>query len=100
TTLAHMAKWEREGRHGSVQGYMLTRADLVHLLGRLRETPIQGRRQIPGLSPDRADIVVAGAAVISRLAKRLGTRQILVNERGIRDDILVETSFAIPGKDQ
>ena len=100
TALAHMAKWEREGRHGSVQGYMLTRADLVHLLGRLRETPIEGRRQIPGLSPDRADIVVAGAAVISRLAKRLGTRQILVNERGIRDGILLQMISALPGQPQ
>ena len=97
TSLAHMAKWQREGRHGSVQGYTLTRAELVHLLGRLRETPLEGRRQIPGLSPDRADIIVAGAAVIARLAKRLGARQILVNERGIRDGILLQMISALPG---
>ena len=35
TALAHMSKWEREGRHGSVQGYLLTRADVVELLDNL-----------------------------------------------------------------
>jgi exopolyphosphatase / guanosine-5'-triphosphate,3'-diphosphate pyrophosphatase len=89
TALAHMAKWQREGRHGSVQGYVLTPAEVVHLLDQLREAPLEARRQIPGLSPDRADIIVAGATVISRLVKRLGTQQILVNESGIREGLLL-----------
>ena len=65
TALAHMSKWQREGRHGSVQGYVLTPAEVIHLLDRLREAPLEARRQIPGLSSDRADIIVAGASVIS-----------------------------------
>jgi exopolyphosphatase/guanosine-5'-triphosphate,3'-diphosphate pyrophosphatase len=98
TALAHMAKWEREGRHGSVQGYMLTPAELIHLLDRLRETPLEARRQIPGLSPDRADIIVAGATVIARLVKRLGTQQILVNEGGIRDGLLLQMIAELSGR--
>lgn len=97
TALAHMAKWQREGRHGSVQGYLLSRAEVLHLLDRLRETPLEARRQIPGLSPDRADIIVAGAAVVARLTKRLGTQQILVNERGIRDGLLLEMIAELAG---
>jgi exopolyphosphatase/guanosine-5'-triphosphate,3'-diphosphate pyrophosphatase len=89
TALAHMAKWQREGRHGSVQGYVLTPAEVVHLLDQLREAPLEARRQIPGLSPDRAELIVAGATVISRLVKRLGTQQILVNESGIREGLLL-----------
>ncbi len=98
TALAHMAKWQREGRHGSVQGDMLSRADIVHLLGWLRKTPLAARRDIPGLSADRADIIVAGAAVISRLTKLLGVRQVLVNERGIRDGILLDMIKSLPGQ--
>jgi exopolyphosphatase / guanosine-5'-triphosphate,3'-diphosphate pyrophosphatase len=97
TALAHMAKWQREGRHGSVQGYMLTPAELVHLLDRLREVPLDERRQIQGLSADRADIIVAGAAVIARLVRRLGTQQILVNERGIRDGLILSMIAEISG---
>jgi len=98
TALAHMAKWQREGRHGSVQGYMLTPAEVVHLLDRLREAPLEARRQIPGLSPDRADIIVAGATVISRLIKRLGSQQILVNERGVRDGLLLLMISELSGR--
>src|SRR6185503_2982796 len=80
------------------QGYVLTRAEVLHLLERLRETPLEARRQIPGLSPDRADIIVAGAAVVARLTKRLGTQQIIVNERGIRDGLILEMISELPGR--
>jgi len=98
TALAHMSKWEREGRHGSVQGYVLTPAEVIHLLDRLREAPLEARRQIPGLSSDRADIIVAGASVISRLMRRLGSQRILVNERGIRDGLLLHMISELPGR--
>src|SRR4051812_1477746 len=98
TALAHMSKWQREGRHGSVQGYVLTPAEIIHLLDRLREAPLETRRQMPGLSPDRADIILAGTSVISRLVRRLGTQQILVNERGLRDGILLHMISELPNR--
>jgi exopolyphosphatase/guanosine-5'-triphosphate,3'-diphosphate pyrophosphatase len=98
TALAHMSKWQREGRHGSVQGYVLTAAEVIHLLDRLREAPLEARRRMEGLSADRADIIVAGATVISRLVKRLGAKQIMVNERGIRDGVLLQMIADLPGR--
>jgi exopolyphosphatase/guanosine-5'-triphosphate,3'-diphosphate pyrophosphatase len=98
TSLAHMSKFQREGRHGSVQGYVLTPAEIIHLLRRLRETPLEARREIPGLSADRADIIIAGAAVISRLVRGLDTQQIMVNERGIRDGLLLHMISELPGR--
>src|SRR5439155_242927 len=47
------------------------------------------RRQIPGLNPQRADIIVAGVAVIARLTRWLGTQRVLVNDRGVRDGVLL-----------
>src|SRR5574341_1733240 len=70
SNLAQMARSAREGEPGPIQGYVLTRGDVVRLLDRLRETPLGARRQIPGVNPKRADILVAGAAVVARLAKR------------------------------
>src|SRR3954470_8625752 len=98
TALAHMSKWQREGRHGAVQGYVLTPAEIIHLLGHLREAPLEARRQIPGLSPDRADIIVAGATVIARLVRGLKTQEIMVNERGIRDGILLHMISELPNR--
>jgi exopolyphosphatase/guanosine-5'-triphosphate,3'-diphosphate pyrophosphatase len=89
TNLAEMVQAEREGNAGNVQGYAVTRADVAELVQRLRATPLDARRQIPGLNPRRADIIVAGAAAVARLAKHLDTQQILVNERGLRDGVLL-----------
>jgi exopolyphosphatase/guanosine-5'-triphosphate,3'-diphosphate pyrophosphatase len=97
TTLAEMIQAEREGQPGNVQGYQITRAEIVRLLRRLLETPIDARRRMPGLNPERADIVIAGAAVIARLAKYLGCQQILVNERGIRDGLMLSMIHDLPG---
>jgi exopolyphosphatase/guanosine-5'-triphosphate,3'-diphosphate pyrophosphatase len=89
TALGGMVKYEREGRADGVQGYPIARAEVVSLVNRLREMPEESRKQVPGLSPDRADIIVAGAAAIARLAKHLGCRQILVNEGGVREGLLL-----------
>ena len=89
TNLGEMVQCEREGRSQLIQGYSMTRADLDRLLDRLLETPLGARRSLCGLNPKRADIIVAGAAAVARLAKRLGTQRIVINDRGIRDGLLV-----------
>lgn len=88
SALAEMARG-RNGSVGNVQGYALSRAEVVELLRRMRDVPLEERRRTPGLNPDRADIIVAGVAVISRLAKRLGAREIFVNEGGVREGLLL-----------
>jgi len=89
TNLAAMAQAERDGRITPVRDYTLSRAELVRLLDRLRESPLAARREMAGLDPTRADIIVAGVAVVARLTRRLGTLRVLVNERGIRDGVLL-----------
>lgn len=89
TALGAMARYEREGQEGTVQGYAITRAEATRLLARLLEIPIEGRRRLAGLPPGRADIIVGGAAVVARLAKHLRCQQILVNEGGVRDGLLL-----------
>jgi exopolyphosphatase / guanosine-5'-triphosphate,3'-diphosphate pyrophosphatase len=89
TNLAEMAQAERDGKVGHARDYPLSRAEVTRLLDRLRETPLDGRRQIPGLNPERADIIVAGVAVVARLTRRLGTQRVLVNDRGVRDGVLL-----------
>ena len=75
-----------------------TPAEIIHLLRRLRESSLEARLQIPGLSPDRADIIVGGASVIARLVRGLHTQQIMVNERGIRDGLLLRMISELPGR--
>jgi exopolyphosphatase/guanosine-5'-triphosphate,3'-diphosphate pyrophosphatase len=49
------------------------------------------RRGIPGLSPDRADIIVAGVAAVEALMRFLGTNILKINERGIREGLIIRS---------
>jgi exopolyphosphatase/guanosine-5'-triphosphate,3'-diphosphate pyrophosphatase len=89
TNLAGLIKTEREGSEKNLQGYTMRRAEVVHLMHRLRATPLELRRAMPGLNPQRADIIVAGAAVVARVARRLGAQQIVVNPGGLRSGLLL-----------
>lgn len=89
TNIAGIIKTEREGSERNLQGYAMTRAEVTHVMHRLRGMPLSMRKETPGLNPQRADIIVAGAAAVSRLAKWLGTNQILINTGGLRDGLLL-----------
>lgn len=103
TNLAGVLKTEREDpdqtSDRNLQGYRIRRAEIVSVLHRLRATPLELRRSVPGLNPQRADIIVAGAAVVARLARRLGIQQIVVNPGGLRGGLLLAmiAERAVPG---
>jgi len=74
---------------GTLQGREVRRADLRHLLEYLRKLSVKERAKVHGLPADRADIIVAGLAVIDRLLGFLGCNGLFVHEGGIRDGLLL-----------
>lgn len=52
--------------------------------------PLEERRNIPGINPGRADIIVAGAAIIDTLMESLELPTLQVSARGLRDGLLVD----------
>ena len=46
--------------------------------------------EIPGLPPERADIIVAGLAVVTELLRRTGSGLVTVSGFGLRDGLLLE----------
>jgi exopolyphosphatase/guanosine-5'-triphosphate,3'-diphosphate pyrophosphatase len=89
SALGAVLRAEREGQEGNPHGYAITRAEVERLLAWLLEIPEAQRKDVPGIPPQRADIIVAGVAVVSRLARHLDCRQILVNDGGVRDGLLL-----------
>lgn len=79
------------------RGYDLRRDDVKRILSRLRRMTDAERRAVPGLSSQRADIIVAGAAIVLEVLKRLRVDRLRVNDGGIRDGIIrsmIEEHFA------
>jgi exopolyphosphatase / guanosine-5'-triphosphate,3'-diphosphate pyrophosphatase len=73
----------------SPYGYRASRADVRHLLERLQKIPPKQRRNVPGLNPDRADIIVPGVTVIDRLMRRFRVNTVQVHGGGVRDGLLL-----------
>jgi exopolyphosphatase/guanosine-5'-triphosphate,3'-diphosphate pyrophosphatase len=56
----------------------------------LSELPLEQRRKVPGMNPERADIIVAGAAILDVFMKELGLPEIAVTSRGLQDGLHID----------
>jgi exopolyphosphatase/guanosine-5'-triphosphate,3'-diphosphate pyrophosphatase len=90
TTLAELMMASKRQADLPVGGYRVSHAEVRHLLDRLRKTPLRSRRSIAGMTPDRADIIIAGLAIIDGLMRRFRTNTLLVHTRGVRDGLVRE----------
>jgi len=95
TTMASVAMHRAAGVKTSdllpfpTRGYEMERASVLHMLQWLAEMPVRARAGQAGLSPDRADIIVAGVAIVDEVLKRLNTNRLVVQDRGIRDGLIL-----------
>lgn len=83
-----------------VHGMEVTRAQAEDVLGRMAVLDDAGRRATPGLHPDRANVIVAGLAILCGALDALGADRLLVSERDILDGIAMEwaSSGRAPGE--
>ncbi len=64
TTLAAMAQRLVPYDPDRVHGFGVTAAEVDRLLAAMRAVPLAERRQLPGLQPERADVIIAGTLVV------------------------------------
>lgn len=85
TTLAaiELGAYDRDRVHGHV----LTREGVERLLARLAAVPLARRREVPGLEPARAGVIVAGAAIAAAVLEAAGAGAISVSERDLLDGV-------------
>lgn len=67
-----------------VHGHTLSRAAVSEVLGRLASLPLSLRREVPGLAPERADVIVAGATLVEEILAWAGMPELVVSDRGVR----------------
>lgn len=67
--------------------YRLPSEALTHLVQRLWSLDLNKRKQIDGLSKDRADIILGGSAIFGALQRRLHAPQFVVSGVGLRDGL-------------
>jgi exopolyphosphatase / guanosine-5'-triphosphate,3'-diphosphate pyrophosphatase len=83
--------------HVGVQGFVITREALGELVDRLAGVPASERGRVPGIKSARADIILAGAAVVQTVLEVGGFEGIEVTEAGLREGVFFES--LLPGPD-
>lgn len=81
-----------------VHGTRLTARDVEDQLARLAALPLARRREVPGLDPARAPLIVAGAAIAACVLEVAGAPELSVSERDLLDGAaLAALAGAPPG---
>ena len=68
-----------------VHGHLLSRRGARAQLERLAALPLPARRQVPALEPERAPVIVAGAAILLAILDHYRLEGIRVSERDLLD---------------
>jgi exopolyphosphatase / guanosine-5'-triphosphate,3'-diphosphate pyrophosphatase len=77
-----------------VEGHVLSRARLDELREQLAAIPVEQRRQVRGLQPDRAPTIVAGVVVLSSVLDCFGLSEVEVSDRDILWGVAIELARA------
>jgi exopolyphosphatase/guanosine-5'-triphosphate,3'-diphosphate pyrophosphatase len=67
-----------------IHGAALPLATVRRLRGRLSAMRLAERRQLAGLDPNRADVIVAGALIVEETLQWARANELVVSDRGLR----------------
>lgn len=83
TTLAALDQ-ERDFSDDIVHKYRMSTEKLWRWRNRLAQMSVEQRQALPGMQPNRADVLVAGATILTMAAEALGAKGIVVSTKGVR----------------
>jgi exopolyphosphatase/guanosine-5'-triphosphate,3'-diphosphate pyrophosphatase len=75
----------------------LSLTKLKKTIAMLCSLDLKERREVPGINPERADIIIGGAAILETLMEELEIDEIKISERGLLDGMLVDHLSRIEG---
>jgi exopolyphosphatase/guanosine-5'-triphosphate,3'-diphosphate pyrophosphatase len=73
-----------------VQGSVLDRGEIDRQIELYRSRDADARRDIVGLQPKRAEVILAGACIVRTIMAKLGKDSFTVSDRGLRHGVLAE----------
>jgi exopolyphosphatase/guanosine-5'-triphosphate,3'-diphosphate pyrophosphatase len=73
-----------------VQGTVLDLAEIDREIELFRARTADERREIVGLQPKRAEVILAGACIVRTVLGKLGADSLTVSDRGLRHGLLAE----------
>ena len=71
-----------------VQGYVMDQSRVTDLLDRLCHMSYDEKCNLPGMRPERADIIVAGVAILDSLMEYFAVSEVKVSDRDLSEGLL------------
>lgn len=90
TTLASVRRSLDKYDPGAVRGMNISLAELGEMADLFASLTLAERKRIPGLAPDRAEIILAGTCIVISVLKALGSESFTVSDRGLRHGLVRE----------
>ena len=90
TNLAAVKHGLRQYDADVVQGTVLDVAEIERQIELFRSRTADERRQIAGLQPERAEVILAGACIVRTVLDKLGKDSLTVSDRGLRYGVRAE----------
>jgi len=88
TTLASVEQGLKEFIPEKIHHFLLEKEALKNQLHLYRSKTIDERRKIPGLAPARADVILAGGAILYMAMEELKCESVLISCHGVRYGLL------------
>lgn len=73
-----------------VHGQRLQIRELNAIIDDLRSKALDERKKVPGLIPERADVILAGAIILDEAMKHLGCDEAIISDRGVKWGLFYE----------
>ena len=92
-TITNMAAVKHEMRNydpDRIRKTILSTKDVSKQLELYKSLTINQRQEIPGLQPKRADVILAGAAIVKVVMDKLNLKTSSISDRGIRHGIMAD----------
>ncbi|GAB6274571.1 MAG: Ppx/GppA phosphatase [Peptococcaceae bacterium] len=95
TALAAMAQKLKEYDSNKVHGYILLLKQVEQILITLKNLSFEERRTLPGVQPERADIIEAGGRIVRIIMEDLGLGTLKVSETDLLYGLAREKAFSV-----
>ena len=73
-----------------IQGSKMTLNEVKDQIEMYQEKTIEERKQIPGLQPKRADVILAGAGIIKTIMEVFNIKSFTISDRGLRHGLMFD----------
>jgi exopolyphosphatase/guanosine-5'-triphosphate,3'-diphosphate pyrophosphatase len=95
TTLAGVLRGLKRYQRSVIDGCIMQVTDARQVTEQIRHLDFAGRSEIPCIGEERADLVVAGCAILQAIYETWPVQQFRIGDRGLREGILSELLAAL-----